>query len=79
MSDNNKTVSRKEILIFLAVAFGVPYVMGLPMYLGHSSGADVSVFPLAQMLYPAAGVMLAFLITRRHDPVLPRGFFCFFF
>ena len=78
MSDNNKTMSRKEILIFLAVAFGVPYLMGLPMYWGHSSGADVSVFPLAQMLYPAAGVMLAFLITRRHDPMLPRGFYGFY-
>lgn len=78
MSDNNKMASRKEMLIFLAIAFGVPYLMGLPMYLGHSSGADVSVFPLAQMLYPAAGVMLAFLITRRHDPMLPRGFYGFY-
>ena len=50
MSDNNKTASRKEMLIFLAVAFGVPYLMGLPMCLGYNSGADVSVFPLAQML-----------------------------
>ena len=28
--------------------------MGIPLYFGYASGADVNVFPLAQMMYPAA-------------------------
>lgn len=78
MNEKNQSLSRKELWIFLAIAYGCPYLMGIPMYFGLSAGADVTAFPLAQMLYPAAGVMLAFLVTRRKDPMLPRGFYGFY-
>lgn len=78
MNEEKKSASRTELLIFLAIAYGVPYLMGIPMYFGHASGADVTAFPLTQMLYPAAGVMLAFLVTKGHDPKLPRGFYGFY-
>lgn len=71
----NATHSRTRMVLFLAIAFGLTYLMGIPLYYGYVSGADVNVFPLAQMMYPAAGVMLGNLITRRSDPDLPRGFF----
>lgn len=77
MTEKNKT-PRKELWIFLAIAYGCPYLMGIPMYLGLKAGTDVSAFPLTQMLYPAAGVMLAFLVTRRREALLPRGFYGFY-
>lgn len=45
------------------MAYGLTYVLGLLMWYGNASGVDVSAFPNAQMMYPAAGVALAYLIT----------------
>ena len=66
---------KKQFIIFLLLAYGLTFVMGLFMWYGNGRGADLYVFPNAQMMYPAAGVMLGYLITRRADPDLPRGFF----
>ncbi len=56
----------------------MPYLMGIAMGAGFYAGSDVSVFPNAQMFYPAAGVMLALLVTKKEDNMLPRKFFvCF--
>ncbi len=41
-------------------------------------GLDLSAFPNAQMLYPAAGVMMAYLITKKGDKNLPTAFYIFF-
>ncbi len=70
-----ENAQRKQLNIFLIVAFALPFALGIPMGIGHSQGMDLSVFPTAQMCYPAAGVMLAALITRKGDPLLPRRFF----
>ena len=67
--------SKRELLIFLLIAFAVPYVMGIPMYACRLLGAPTDMFANAQMFYPAAGVMLAFLIVRRNDPMIPRRFY----
>ena len=68
---------KKQFIIYLAVAYGLTYLMGLLMWAAYGR-ADLSVFPNAQMMYPAAGVMLAFLLTRRDDRLLPKGFYrCF--
>ncbi|NLG05803.1 MAG: CPBP family intramembrane metalloprotease, partial [Clostridia bacterium] len=45
------------------------------MWFSNYNHIDVSVFPNAQMLYPAAGVALAFLITKKDDKELPKPFF----
>lgn len=71
-------MEKKQLKIFVLTAFVLPYVLGLLMGIGYYHGADVSLFPTAQMHYPAAGVMLAMLITRREDPMLPRRFFTAF-
>lgn len=65
--------NKREFTIFFVVAFGVPYLMGIPLGLSQRADNDTSVFANAQMFYPAAGVMLAYLLTRR--PHLPARFY----
>lgn len=48
------------------------------MWYGYGKGLDLSAFPNAQMLYPAAGVMMAYLITKKGDKNLPTAFYIFF-
>lgn len=69
---------KKQIWIYIAVAYGVTYLMGLFMWYGYRKGVTVGLFPNAQMLYPAAGVMLAYLRTRKYDIQMPRRFFITF-
>lgn len=70
---------KKQFIIFLLLAYGLTYVMGLLMWYGNASGMDVSAFPNAQMMYPAAGVALAYLITGKKEQKLPKGFYAVFF
>ena len=66
----------KEMLIFLLVAFGMPFLMGIPLAIDQRAGYNTDVFPNAQMFYPAAGVMLALF---PHPPPRPaRGFYVFY-
>lgn len=71
-------MEKKQLMIFVLVAYGLTYVLGLAMWAFYGTGADLSVFPNAQMMYPAAGVMLAYLITKKEDKKLPRALFVFF-
>lgn len=71
-------VEKKQFLIYLIAAYGVTFLMGLLMWYGNARGLDVSAFPNAQMMYPAAGVMLAYLLTRKEDERIPKGFYCAF-
>ena len=70
--------TKRQLLIFILVAYGVTYAMGLLTWYGSVVSAELSAFPNAQMYYPAAGVMLAYMITRWRDDMLPKWFFlCF--
>lgn len=71
-------MEKKQIRIFVVIAFVLPYLMGILMGIGYGKGMDLSMFPNAQMFYPAAGVMLAVLLTRKNDTLIPRGFFGIF-
>ena len=73
----NENRERKQLLIFVAIAYGVTFLMGLLIWYGNSREMDVSVFPAAQMMYPAAGVMLAYLLTKEEN--LPKGFYITYF
>lgn len=66
---------KKQLGIFLVMAFAVPYLLGILMGVQYYKGNDLSIFPNAQMYYPAAGVMLAMLITRKGDAMLPKKFY----
>ena len=63
--NNRIETNKRELITFLLVAFAVPYLMGIPLGICQASGKDTSLFANAQMFYPAAGVMLAFLLARR--------------
>ncbi len=69
---------KKQLIIFAVIAFGITYLLGILMWYGYSQMSDLSAFPNAQMLYPAAGVMMAYLCTRGRDKEMPKSFFCFF-
>lgn len=73
-----KTEKDKGLWIYIAVAYGVTFLMGLLMWYGDRKNIDLGIFPNAQMFYPAAGVMAAVLCTRKKDPLIPRGFYVFF-
>ena len=78
MKTNWTAVEKRQLIIFGLVAFVLPYLLGIPMGLAYHAGSDVSAFPSAQMFYPAAGAILAILLTRREDKTIPRKFYiCF--
>ncbi|MDD3278768.1 MAG: type II CAAX endopeptidase family protein [Lachnospiraceae bacterium] len=69
-------IQKKQLLIYILVAYGIPYLMGFLMWYGYGQGTDLSAFANAQMMYPAAGVILAFLVTKREEEIqLPKRFF----
>lgn len=67
----------KEIIIFVNIAFLVPFCASIFMKISYLHGGDISLFSLAQMHYPAAGAILAMMVTRK-DSIMPRKYFiCF--
>ena len=68
-------VEKKQLIIFLTVNFGLTVLMGILMWVSYHNGNDVSAFAATQMMYPAAGVMLAYLITEKGKAELPKRFF----
>ena len=62
---------KKRLWIFIATAYGLTLLMSIPMYIGYKHGADVGVFPLAKMMYPACGVVLGILLTRKEIKSFP--------
>ncbi|EFB76586.1 CPBP family intramembrane glutamic endopeptidase [Subdoligranulum variabile] len=65
--------SKRELTVFFLVAFAVPYLMGVPLAIAQRAGLDTSCFANSQMMYPAAGVMLAYLAAKRR--AMPLRFF----
>ena len=76
--ERQKNHEKSQMLIYLSVAFGLPYILGILMGVGYSKGLDVSVFPSAQMFYPATAVILAAFLTRKGDYLIPKRFFIVF-
>lgn len=79
-------LEKRQLRIFLLIAFGFTFLMGIPLGIAQRAGLPVDAFPNAQMYYPAAGVMLACLLTGRcpgraeaeSGALLPRRFFGYF-
>ncbi len=65
------TDDRKKLIIFLLIAFGIDFLMLPVMYIGYQKGADLSAVLVAQMMYPACGVVLAKL-TSYNEGKLPK-------
>ena len=66
---------KKQLIIFTLIAFGLPVLMGIVMGFSYFKGNDVSAFPNVQMYYPAAGVMLALILTKEKEQKLPKKYF----
>lgn len=48
------------------------------MWYGSARPINLSVFPNAQMLYPAMGVMFAFMLTHKKEGNMPKAFYMSF-
>ena len=59
--------NKKELTVFALCAYAIPFLMMPLLYICLHNGQDTSIFANAQMFYPAAGVMLAFLSAKRQD------------
>lgn len=66
---------KKQFVIFAAANFGMTIIMGVIMGISYYMGNDVTAFPMAQMMYPAAGVILARMLTADKEEKLPSKFF----
>ena len=62
-----------ELTVFAVCAYAVPFLMMPLLYICLQNGQDTSIFANAQMFYPAAGVMLAFLLAKRQET--PKRFY----
>lgn len=58
-----QNTEKKKMIIFLLISFGLTYLMAVPMYFGIKNDCDISTFPVAQMMYPACGVIAGILFT----------------
>ena len=64
--------NKRELTVFAVCAYAVPFLMMPLLYICLQNGQDTSIFANAQMFYPAAGVMLAFLLARPGVIPIPR-------
>lgn len=67
-------ITGKKLGTFLAVAYGIPFLMMILLYLGRKSGIDTTAIVNAQMCAPAAGVALGFLLFNKGEKRVPRFF-----
>lgn len=65
----------KEMKIFLLIAFGVPALLSIFMWIARQKGLDVNAFPIAWMFLPAAAVMVAKKCTETPERTFPKAFF----
>lgn len=64
---------KKKLWIFIAVAYGVAYVMNIVMVYGFKKEYDLSTFVATQMMYPACGVILGKMIFGDKEEKLPKA------
>lgn len=70
----NKSLNRKRLIVFAIVAYGITYLMMIPMYIGKQRGIDLTQIVDAQMCSPAAGVALGFLLFFKGEKRVPKLF-----
>jgi membrane protease YdiL (CAAX protease family) len=67
-------ISNKELGLFLGITFGLTTIMGIAMGFAYNK-VSVDSFPLVQMYYPAMGVIITLLLSRKGKEELPNNFF----
>ena len=68
------TIDRNRLILFFAVAYGLSFLMMIPMYIGKQKGLDLTQIVDAQMCSPAAGVALGYLLFLKDEKRVPRMF-----
>lgn len=70
----SKDITKKRLIVFVLVAYGISYLMMIPMYIGKQNGMDLTQIVNAMMCSPAAGVALGFLFFYKGDKRVPKLF-----
>lgn len=70
-----KDLEKKDLKLYFIIAFLLPYIMGIPLYMAKKKGLDVTAFPTAQMFMPAAAVVLIILKRKLKEDLIPKKFF----
>ena len=71
---DNRSIIRKHLITFVVVAYGLSFLMMIPMYIGKQNGLDVTQAVDAMMCSPAAGVALGFLLFYKDEKRVPKMF-----
>lgn len=71
---DTRSIDKKRLLIYIAVAYCISFLMMIPMYIGKQKGLDLTQIVNAQMCSPAAGVALGFLICYKGEKRVPKLF-----
>lgn len=66
-----ENMEKKKLWIYIAIAYGVAALMSIAMFVGFRKEYDVTLFVNVQMMYPACGVIIGKMITKRDDEKLP--------
>lgn len=71
---DTRSLDKKRLIIFIAVAYCISFLMMIPMYIGKQKGVDLTQIVNAQMCSPAAGVALGFLLCYKGEKRVPKFF-----
>ena len=64
----------KQMALFFLICFGGTYLMGILLACAYFIGYDTSVFATTQMLYPAAAVIVTFLVSNKKGNITSKIF-----
>ena len=74
MKIEQKEITKTRLIIYVLMAYGLTCLMGILIWYGSTKGYDLTVFPIAQMMYPAAGVIIGLFLVHKGEKILPAGF-----
>lgn len=57
-------MKNKDLKIFLGIAFIIPYLMGIFMFIAKKMGNDINIYAILQMYTPALIVFLPFVFSK---------------
>ena len=73
-AQDTKSVDKKRLILYVAIAYCVSFLMMIPMYIGKQKGLDLTQIVNAQMCSPAAAVALGFLLFYKGEKRVPKMF-----
>lgn len=74
MEFENTETNKKRLWVFIAIAYGLTFLMSLVMYEANRKGLNTTVFVNVQMMYPACGVILGKLLFKDDRPLPVAGY-----